>query len=76
VLQLYNYNNKDNCLSNSQHSNFIGSSIAWSTTHLKTASIIGLFLGLIGYFTQFFHPRQVRLFWLLVALSIAIVFVH
>ncbi|MGA9378787.1 MAG: hypothetical protein WBV73_08460 [Phormidium sp.] len=75
VLQLYNYNNKDNCLSNSQNSNFLGSAIAWSTTGLKIVSIIGL-LGLIGYFIQFFHPRQVRFFWLLVALSFAIAFVH
>ncbi|XWK88752.1 MAG: hypothetical protein U7127_01425 [Phormidium sp.] len=55
VLQLYNYNNKDNCLSNSQNSNFLGSAIAGSTTRLKIASIIGL-LGLIGYFMQFLHP--------------------
>ncbi|WP_413263293.1 hypothetical protein [Floridanema flaviceps] len=75
VLQLYNYNNKDNCLSNSQNSNFINSGIAGSTNRLKIASIIGL-LGLIGYFMQFFHPRQVRFFWLLVTLSFAIAFVH
>lgn len=72
VRQLYNYNTKGNCLSNSHHSNSLSSGIALSATRLKTASLISLLLGLIGYFTQFLHPRKMRWFWLLVGLSIAV----
>ncbi|MBE9224147.1 hypothetical protein IQ264_01495 [Phormidium sp. LEGE 05292] len=72
VLQLYNYNTKGDCLFNSHHTNSLSSGIALSATRLKTASLISLLLGLIGYFTQFLHPRKMRTFWLLVGLSIAI----
>ncbi|MFB2922931.1 hypothetical protein [Aerosakkonema funiforme] len=80
VRQLYNYNTKGDCLSNSHHTNSEGSGIALSATRLKTASLISLLLGLIRYFTQFLHPRKMRFsfgdasrtFWLLFGLSIAV----